>query len=91
MFEEIKCRITGRVQMVMYRDFAERKARKFDVVGTVVNLQDGSVEVIAQGTPEQLKKFIECLHEGSVLSRVKDVAVEWRTSTASFDDFRIIF
>lgn len=77
--------------MVMYRDFVQRKARKCEVLGTVVNLENGSVEVIAQGTPERLKKFIECLHEGSVLSHVENVAVEWRSSATSFDDFRIIF
>ena len=89
MFEEIKCIITGRVQLVMFRDFAQRKARALEIVGTVENLSDGSVEVIAQGAPDQLKKFIERLHEGSVLARVDDVSVEWRPPSAHFDDFRI--
>lgn len=77
--------------MVMYRDFAQRKARSLEVVGTVQNLQNGTVEVIAQGTPDQLKLFIERLNEGSILSRVDDVAVEWRSSRAVFDDFTIVY
>ena len=89
VFEEIRCIVTGRVQLVMYRDFAQRKARSLGIVGTVENLSDGSVEVVAQGTPDQLKQFIERLHEGSVLARVENVAVEWRTPTTHFDDFRI--
>ena len=73
----------------MYRDFAQRKARALNIVGTVENLQDGTVEVVAQGTPDALKQFIAKLHEGSVLARVEDVAVEWRSPKAHFDDFNI--
>lgn len=91
MFSEIHAIVSGRVQMVMYRDFAQRKARKLDLVGTVENLKNGTVEVVAQGTPESLKRYIEYLNEGSVLARVDDVAVVWRDPTDSFDDFCIRF
>lgn len=76
--------------MVMYRDFAQRCARTLETVGTVRNLPDGTVEVIAQGTPDQLKLFIERLNEGSILSKVTDVAVEWRSSRTVFDDFTVL-
>ena len=56
-----KAFIEGRVQMVMFRDFAQRKARSFDLVGWVKNLPDGSVEVVAQGEPDTLKQYIEAL------------------------------
>jgi len=77
--------------MVMYRDFAQRKARTLGIAGTVRNLKDGTVEVIAQGEPQQLRQFIEKLHEGSILARVEDVSVEWRSSQEYYDDFRIIY
>ncbi len=89
MFEEIRCIISGRVQMVMYRDFAQRKASSLGVVGWVRNLPDGTVEVIAQGTPDSLKLYIEYLHEGSILARVDAVGVEWRPPSGEFDDFVI--
>ena len=89
MREEIRCIISGRVQMVMYRDFAQRKARSIGIVGTVENLDDGTVEVIAQGTPDELKQYIEKLNEGSILSKVQDVAVEWRSGVPRFEDFTI--
>jgi acylphosphatase len=91
MRDEIRCIVSGRVQMVMYRDFVQRNARSIGVVGTVENLSNGTVEVIAQGMPDQLKAFIEKLHEGSILSRVDDVAVEWRSSRKVFDDFTLIY
>ena len=91
MFEEIYCRVDGRVQMVMFRDFAQRKARGLDLVGFVKNLPDGTVEVVAQGIPDALKKYIEHLHEGSILSRVESVAVDWRAPSGQFDDFVIAY
>lgn len=91
MFEEIHCRIEGRVQMVMYRDFAQRKARSLELVGWVKNLDDGTVEVVAQGTPDALKSYIEKLHEGSILARVDSVAVDWRAPSGHFDDFIIAY
>ena len=91
MFEEIRCIVTGRVQMVMFRDFAQRKARSLEIVGTVKNLGNGTVEVIARGTPDQLKLYIEKLNEGSILSRVDEVAVEWRPPSGHTDDFIILY
>lgn len=89
--KEIQCIITGRVQMVMFRDFARRKARSLGLVGTAWNLDSGSVEVIAQGSNEKLEKFIEKLREGSLLSRVNKVEVVWREPKANFKDFHILF
>lgn len=89
MFTEIHAIVSGRVQMVMFRDFAQRKARLLGIVGTVENLENGTVEVIAQGTPDALKEYTQFLNEGSVLSRVDDVAVSWRDPSGMFDDFCI--
>ena len=91
MQEEIRCIVRGRVQMVMYRDFAQRKARVLSVVGSARNLEDGTVEIVAQGLPEQLRLFIEALNEGSVLARVDEIAVEWRSSSDRYDDFSILY
>ena len=77
--------------MVMYRDFAQRKARALGLAGTVRNLKDGTVEVIAQGEPHKLRQFIAKLHEGSVLARVEGVSVDWRSSNEQYDDFSIIY
>ena len=38
--KQIECVIIGRVQLVMFRDFARRKARKLGIAGTVENLPD---------------------------------------------------
>jgi len=89
--QEIRCTITGKVQMVMFRDFILRHARSLGIRGTVENLDDGSVEVIAQGKEEKLKKLVELLHKGPFLARVIRVDVEWRKPTGSFESFSIVY
>ena len=49
MEKRIRSIISGRVQLVMYRDFARRKARKLKLYGWVRNLPDNTVELIAVG------------------------------------------
>ena len=77
MKKRITCKVSGRVQMVMYRDFVTRSARKLGLVGEVWNKKDGTVMVIAEGEKEQLAHLLLVLHEGSVFARVDNVSVEW--------------
>lgn len=77
--------------MVMYRDFAQRKARGLDVVGTVQNMKDGSVAVVAEGEEEMLKTFVALLRKGSVFAKVEEMETKWVEATGEFHDFRIIF
>lgn len=86
---EIYCIITGRVQNVGFRDYVQRSAGACLVTGWVRNRTDGSVELVAQGTPDMLKEFVEHLHEGSLAARVDGVAVEWHTTQEGHDDFSI--
>ena len=76
--EEFHAIVSGRVQMVMFRDFVTRKAKRVGVRGFVQNLSNGTVEVVAQGEKEALERLIAYLHKGSLLSNVQNVAIEWR-------------
>jgi len=86
---EIECRVNGKVQQVMYRDFVQRKARDLHLVGEVANTPDWSVRVIAQGEEGDLEKLIEYLNKGPFLARVSSVAVTWREPSRTFTDFSI--
>lgn len=90
MFSEIYGIATGKVQRVGYRDFVERYARDHGLTGWVKNREDGSVEMVVQGIPDELKVCIEALNEGSVLSRVESLAVDWRTPAKLYDEFKVI-
>ena len=91
MQKQIECNISGRVQLVMFRDFAQRKARALKLVGTVQNLSDGTVRVVAQGEELLLQKYIDYLKRGSVLSRVDRVEVVWAEPISIFTDFQILY
>jgi acylphosphatase len=68
--------VSGRVQGVGFRYFVEDSAEKIGIRGFVRNRRDGSVEVYAIGTPEQLKKLREALEKGPIMSHVSGVQEE---------------
>jgi len=65
--------VRGRVQGVGFRWFVEREAHILQVAGWVRNNPDGSVEVLAVGTREQLIGLRSRLLEGPRAARVDDV------------------
>jgi len=81
--------VSGRVQMVMYRDFAKRKAHSLGIVGEIENKPDGTVAVYAEGEQENIEKFIEFLKKGSLLSDVGNVAYQFVEPRGGFDSFYI--
>jgi acylphosphatase len=68
--------VTGRVQGVGFRFFAQAEAEHLGLSGYVRNLRDGRVEAYAIGSPDQLSRFRARLEDGPRLSSVKFVAEE---------------
>ena len=68
--------VSGIVQGVGFRYFAQHAAEKLHVSGYVRNLHDGRVEVFAMGKPEQLANFRAALQRGPRFARVSDVREE---------------
>ncbi|MDB5195179.1 MAG: acyP [Parcubacteria group bacterium] len=91
MNERLFAIVSGRVQMVMFRDFVQRKASGLRLVGEVRNLKDGTVEVIVEGERAKLEKLLGKLHEGPLLARVEHVSVSWLPATGEFSNFRIAY
>lgn len=89
--ERLEAIVSGRVQFVMYRDFAMRKARGLKLVGYVQNLKDGTVRVVAEGSRTQLEKYIEKLRQGSLLARVDAVHIEYTSPTRKYSSFSIYY
>ena len=51
----------GRVQGVGFRYTVKNLAREFEVSGTVANLPDGRVELLASGEPEEVDAFLDAI------------------------------
>lgn len=65
--------VRGRVQGVGFRWFVEREARTLSIAGWVRNNVDGTVEVLAMGSGEQLRALKARLQAGPRASRVDTV------------------
>ena len=66
-------RVRGRVQGVGYRYFAEHTARALGISGWVRNDDDGTVQVYAAGSAEQLSEFAARLWQGPRWAEVRGV------------------
>lgn len=84
-------RISGLVQGVGYRYFVLRTAQKLGIVGYVKNLYDGGVEIIAEGESGPLNQLVEEAKIGPLSSDIRDMKIEWREPTGSFDSFDVRF
>jgi len=91
MHERLEATVSGRVQMVMYRDFTQRKASGLQLTGEVRNNPDGTVTVIAEGPREQLEKLYKKLQKGSLLAHVEEVHAKWHPAQATYSNFSITY
>ncbi len=88
-FLEFYAKVYGRVQGVGYRYFVKEKAQSLDISGYVKNLEDGTVEVLAQGREENLQKLIEELKKGPYLAKVEKIDIIFRKPLEIFRNFEI--
>ncbi len=89
---ELHCIVSGRVHGVSYRRFVQREAEKLSLCGTVQNLPDGTVNIVAQGSRGSCEALVAALRKGPPFSHVDRVAVEEKEiATLSYADFKIIW
>jgi acylphosphatase len=81
--------VRGRVQGVGFRWFVEREAHILGIAGWVRNNADGAVEVLAQGTREQINNLHAQLMQGPRAARVDAVDESEVPPTQGLKTFRI--
>ncbi|MGD0761436.1 MAG: acylphosphatase [Candidatus Sulfotelmatobacter sp.] len=81
--------VRGRVQGVGFRWFVEREAHILGIAGWVRNNADGGVEILAQGTHDQLVALRSRLREGPRAARVDNVEESESQPAAGLNLFRI--
>ncbi len=82
--------VTGRVQMVGYRQACRIAARSLGLSGWVRNRADGTVEVWAQGPDAALDDFVPHLWRGSTAAEVVGVESEMVAPDTTLRDFFIM-
>lgn len=80
--------ISGRIQGVGFRACVRRIAFDLHVSGTVMNLQDGRVQIYATGDPIILEKLVSMLY-GCPRAQIRDIRVI-DVNFQRFEDFLII-
>ena len=81
---------SGLVQGVGFRYTAKTVATGFEVIGTVRNLPDGRVELVAEGTREELDAFRTALLDAGLAGFIRDEKVSWAEAKNEFTGFEIV-
>lgn len=81
---------SGRVQGVGFRYTAKVLAHGFEVTGTVKNLPDGRVELVAEGAREELEAFKNAIQESELGSFIRNEEVHWDAPKNQYRGFEIV-
>lgn len=81
--------VTGRVQGVGYRFFAQATAETRGLKGWTRNLPNGAVECEVEGPRAVIEQWVKELGEGPPLARVEAVQVSWMPPTGKYPEFTI--
>jgi acylphosphatase len=81
--------VKGRVQRVGFRFFVENAAQREGIQGYVRNQHDGSVEIVAEGDAEALRRFEMAVRRGPAGARVDDVDTIEVEPSSHFAGFRV--
>ncbi len=80
----------GRVQGVGFRVTVRQLACGYDVVGTVRNLPDGRVELIAEGTRSELEAFLLGIDESELSGFIAKKQETWESARGILRGFAIL-
>jgi len=81
--------VTGRVQGVFFRQSTRVMAIKNNVTGWVCNLDDGRVEIIAEGELQNINNLTNWCKTGPANSRVDEFELSEEDSTGEFENFEV--
>ncbi len=81
--------VKGRVQGVGFRFYIIRLSENFNVAGYVRNILDDGVEIVAEGSPEQVESFITLAARGPSGSRVVEVKTYQEQPQGSYKSFGV--
>ena len=81
---------SGSVQGVGFRYTVKSVAQGFEVTGSVRNLPDGRVELLAEGAKEELTAFREAIRESGLDHFIRNEEIGWGEAQDEFRGFEIV-
>ena len=82
--------VRGRVQRVGFRWFTRARALEIGgLSGFALNLDDGRVQVVAEGPRAACQQLLDWLHDGDTPGRVDGVTEIWDTPRGGYEGFAI--
>ena len=82
--------VSGDVQGVGFRAFTSYHAEQIGLTGWVRNLSSGQVEIMAEGSLQDLLMFFVLVNAGPSHATVTQVTQEWLPASGEFPRFQII-
>ncbi len=81
---------SGRVQGVGFRYTVKSITTGYEVTGSVRNLEDGRVELIAEGETDELKAFRTGVRDSGLGGLIQREEETWGPATGQFRGFEIV-
>jgi acylphosphatase len=85
----VKILVKGTVQGVFFRNFIKEKADANDIDGFVRNLENGDLEIVAEGKDEEVNNLIEECKKGPPHSEIRELLTE-EIKHQGLKDFKIL-
>lgn len=90
MNECLQIIVSGRVQGVYFRAFAQKQAQRLGLTGYVRNQPDGTVEIVACGEKNRVEQLVRWCHKGPIMAQVSKVKTRELIEEPGYDSFEII-
>lgn len=88
--KQIRVVYSGQVQGVGFRYTVRSVANGFEVTGTIRNVPDGTVELLAEGPREELEGFRQAIRESGLDHFIRQEDIAWREAEGQFRGFEIV-
>jgi acylphosphatase len=85
----LEATVRGLVQGVGFRWYIVRRGSEFGLTGWTANQADGSVRVVAEGSPAAVDRLLELLNRGPSGARVEAVESMRVAATGEFSSFTV--
>ena len=87
---QLEVHFSGHVQGVGFRYRVKSLSTGYYVTGTVRNLSDGRVHMIAEGEKSELDDFLRAILESELGSHIRNFSQDWQSASGSLKGFEII-